>query len=767
MMSHDVTLTRRDFVKVGGALFVTISVPGAFSGSTAEAAETTLDPTKLASWLEIHDDGTIIGRTGRTEVGTSVSAYYAQIIAEELHVQPSTVTMVLGHTDETPEGGLSANFLFGARNLRKVAAYTYQALLGLAATRLNLPASNLTVADGVVSGGGPTVSYPDLVRGQQLDLQIPVQGGLAMIDPASPIGIGNLIGISVAGDPPTKPIAEYSVVGASFPRPGIRDIVMGKPVYGCDVMVPGMLHARMVRPAALGATLVEAGELDAARFPTAKVVTRGNLVAVVSPSEWEALQAARAVASRTRWTEWSGLPGGDDLTATLRAQTWTPVGQRGDADEADAGLTNAAKVLSATYEQPYVRHAPMGAFVATADVRDDGTVTVWSQSSQSQGARAQIAHTLGVPVENVVIRWTQGPGQYGRTTNGGDGAMADAAILSQMLGTPVRVQWTMQEDLEWSSVSPAWFADVKVGLDADGNIVAFRSDWYSPHENDVRMLGAVLAGLPHVTPRAGSQFSAVQTVWPYDKVPGVFEQAFFCENLAMETASGGLRGNIMRTPWQRQQNAALEGIITEAAAAVGADPIEFRIRHTTNDALIGILRSTAEAAGWQSRSSPNPSARRTGTEPVTGRGVGVVIRSGSPWVAVVEVEVVPATGTVRVTRCTVGVDVGKVMNPRHLKSMLEGGAVMGIGEALFEEVTFDASKVTSTDWRRYRIPQMAEVPEIKTVFTSRDDRGINGGGEAANAVTPTAITAAFFDATGVMPRRIPLKPAYVRSLLEA
>ena len=220
-------------------------------------------------------------------------------------------------------------------------------------------------------------------------------------------------------------------------------------------------------------------------------------------------------------------------------------------------------------------------------------------------------------------------------------------------------------------------------------------------------------------------------------------------------------------PWQRQQNTALEGIITEAAAAAGADPIEFRIRHTTNEALIGILRSTAEAAGWQSRSSPNPSARRTGTEPVTGRGVGVVIRSGSPWVAVVEVEVVPATGTVRVTRCTVGVDVGKVMNPRHLKSMLEGGAVMGIGEALFEEVTFDASKVTSTDWRQYRIPQMAEVPEIKTVFTSRDDRGINGGGEAANAVTPTAITAAFFDATGVMPRRIPLRPAYVKSLLEA
>ena len=765
MTINEFTLTRRDFVQAGGALFVTLTMPKAFPGSTLEAAETTLDPTKLASWLEIRDDGTIVARTGRTETGTSASAFYAQVIAEELYVRPSSITMILGHTDETPEGGYSAGFLSGAGNLRKVAAYTYQALLGLAATRLNVPATSLSVTDGVVSGGGKTVSYSDLVKGQQFDLQVPVQGVLANIDPETPIGLGNLGGITITGDPPTKPVSQYSVVGTSFPRPGIRDIVLGKPVYGGDVAVEGMLHARMVRPATLGSTLVEAGGLDTSRFPTAQVVTKGNLVAVVSPNEWEALQGARAVASSTRWTEWSGLPDSDTLTDALREMDWNQVGSRGDIAKADAGLGRAVKVLSATYEQPYVRHAPMGAFVATADVRD-GTVTVWSQSSQSQGSRAQIAHMLGVPVENVVVRWTQGPGQYGRTTYGGDGALADAAILSQVLGKPVRVQWTMQEDLAWSSVSPAWFADVKVGLDADGNMVAFRSDWYSPHENDARMLGAILAGMPSITPTAGTLYLAISTVWPYDRIPGVFEQAFFTENLGVETASGGLRGNIMRTPLQRQQNTALEGIITEAAAEAGADPVEFRLRHTTDEAFMGILRATAEAAGWQTRPSPSPSARRVGTEPVTGRGVGVVIRSGAPWVAVVEVEVVPATGAVRVTKCTVGVDVGKVMNPPHLKSMLEGGAVMGIGEALFEEVTFDASKVTSTDWRRYRIPHMAEVPEIKTVFTTRDDRGINGGGEAANAVTPTAITAAFFDATGVMPRRIPLTPAYVKSLLE-
>lgn len=182
---------------------------------------------------------------------------------------------------------------------------------------------------------------------------------------------------------------------------------------------------------------------------------------------------------------------------------------------------------------------------------------------------------------------------------------------------------------------------------------------------------------------------------------------------------------------------------------------------------MGVLNAVAEAHGWKSRPSPNPNARRTGSTPVTGRGVGAIERSGGIWAAIADVEVTPSTGAVKLTALTVGVDVGKLMNPRHLRSMMQGGAVMGVGEALFEEVTFDTGKVTSDDWRKYRIPRMADIPEIKTVFTSRNDRGINGGGEAANASAPAAIMAAFFDATGVMPRRIPLTPAYVKSLLQA
>ncbi len=762
------TLTRRDFVKVGGVLVVSASIPApAKAAAGADAATHTLDASKLASWLELHADGSIVARTGKTETGTASTAFYAQAVAEELDVDPMKVSVIGGHTDETPDGGYSAGFLGGVNNLKKVAAYTRQALLGLAAERLKVPVASLTVANGVVSGGGKSVSYADLVKGQQLSLAIPVTGRLARIDPKDPIGITDLMGIIVTGEPPMKPTEKYKAVGLSHPRPTVADIVMGKPVYSGDVKVPGMLHARMVRPATLGSTLIAAGKIDKAKFPTAEVVVQKNLVAVVSPNEWEAVSAARAVAAVTKWTEWSGLPGSGNLTSNLRSQKFEDVGRRGDLGKADAALGKAARTVAATFEQPYVRHAPMGAFVATADVKADGAITLWSQSSQAQGARAHIAHIMSVPVEKVVIRWAQGPGQYGRTTYGGDGAMADAAILSKLVGKPVRVQWTLTEDLAWSSTSPGWVADVKIGLDAKNNMVAFKSDWYSPHENDARMIGAVLAGMPEISPKTKPFYPAISTVWAYDKVPAVVESAFGVPNLAHDSANGGLRGNIMRTPWQRQQNFALEAAVEQAASVAKADPIEYRVRHTTDKRLIEILNETSQAAGWKSRPSPSPEARKAGTTPVRGRGVGVVIRSGAQWVGIAEVEVTPDTGVVKVLSFTTGVDVGKVMNPRHLKSNMEGGTVMGLGEALFEEVTFDQSKVTSTDWTKYRIPSMGDAPLVKTVFTSRDGRGINGGGEAANTVSANAVAAAFFDATGVQPKRIPLTPAYVKSILMA
>ncbi|MGB9431135.1 MAG: molybdopterin cofactor-binding domain-containing protein [Candidatus Acidiferrum sp.] len=757
------TITRRSFVKIGGALFVSALLPPGISTLAAETGAAP-DPTLLGSWLEIRSDNTIVARTGRTETGTGMSGYYAQAIAEELNVRPETISLILGDTDKTPDGGYSAGVLSGMSNLRKVAAYTHQALLGLAATQLGIPVSGLGVVDGVVSGGGKSISYGQLVEGQHLDLKIPVEGKLPQIDSTEWMGVAGLEGITVTGNPPMKAMNQFKVMGTSYPVPSISDKVTGKTKWSCDVALPGMLHARIVRPATLGSTLISAGEIDKKQFPAAEIVKRGNLVAVVSPDEWEAVSAARAVELSTRWTEWAGLPGSENLTKTLREQKWgAPSESRGKADDVKTALARAAKTISSTYEQPYVRHAPIGPFVAVADVRSDGSVTVWTHSAQSQGLRTRIAHMLGVPVDKVVVRWLEHSGQYGRTTFGGDGAEADAVLLSQLTGKPVRVQWTLQEDLAWSTASPGWISDIKAGLDSNGQVTAIQSAFYSPHESDARLLGAILSGTPTTTSKPGMW---IATEWPYEKIQSRLEEAYGMPNIGGDSAYGGLRGNIMRTPGQRQQNFALEGLINEAAAAAKADPIQFRIEHTSEQRLIDILNATAKSAGWESRPSPHRGARKTGSGAVRGRGMCIMLRENAYWVGIAEVEVTPVPGAVKVTKFTIGVDPGKVINPRQLDRCMKSGVVMGLSEALKEEVTFDKSNVTSTNWSRYKILTMEEMPEIKVVQISRDDRGFGGGSEGANAVVPPAVAAAIFDATGVHPRRIPLTPEYVQRLLK-
>jgi len=560
-----------------------------------------------------------------------------------------------------------------------------------------------------------------------------------------------------------KPVSEFKVIGKSYPVPGISDKVTGKTQWSCDVTLAGMLHARMVRPATLGSTLVSAGNADKKQFPTAEVVKKGNLVAVVSPNEWEAISAARAVAAGTKWTHWAGLPGSENLTKVLREYNWgAPAESKGEADKVKAALASADKTISATYEQPYVRHAPIGPFVAVADVRGDGSTTVWTHSAQSQGLRARIAFVLGVPVEKVVVRWLEHAGQYGRTTLGGDGAEGDAVILSQLTGKPVRVQWTMPEDMAWSTVSPGWVSDIKAGFDANGHLTALHSAFYSPHQFDPRPLGALLAGMPCSTSKPGNW---IATEWHYEKIQRL-EEVYGMANLAAESASGGLRGNIMRTPGQRQQNFALEGLINEAAAAAKADPVQFRIDHTTDQRLVDILSATAKAAGWETRPSPHRGARKSGSNATIGRGVCIMVRSNAYWAGIAEVAVTPASGAVQVTKFTIGAECGKVINPRQLDRCMKSGVVMGLSEALREEVTFDKEKVTSTNWSRYKILTMEEMPEIKVVQISRDDKGFGGGSEAANAIVPPAVAAAIFDATGVQPRRIPLTPAYVSTLLK-
>ena len=770
------TLTRRQFVKTGGALVVGFSLVGTeiLKADTPKSAamKNSLDPSLPSSWIEIHPDNTILIRTGKNDFGQGTTfTAYRQIVADEMSVPFEAITTVVqGSTDATPDGSGAFDFLGrGDPNIRKAAAYTYQALLDLAAERLDVAKGKLTVKDGIVSGGGKSISYGDLVKGQQLKLTIPVAGDLTSI-----------MGLRITGNPPMKPVSEYKVIGKSFQNSVIVSKVQAKETWATDVRLPGMLHARVVHPKTLGSTLVSAGQVDKGKFPNSQVIVKGNLVGVVAPTEWEAIQAAQQVASGTKWTEWKGLPGNAKLYEYLKNDAdWTtaPVQKgNGNKGDADAVLASAHKKLSATYQFPYMKHAPIGPTMAVADVKTDGTVHIYTHNQNPQELRGEIAMMLGTTADHVIVHAYPGPGHYGRSNGGNAGAEDEAVLLSQALGKPVRVQWTRADDMQWSTQAAAAFSEIQLAVDEKGKMAAYQVDHFMPPMQDDRPIGAVLAGLPTMpAPKADndritSTINGVSDPWVYAQVPNVTERGHGTFQVGQKASplAVGLRDHSMRTPVQFQQNYPRELAVSEAAALAGVDAIQFRIDNATEERAIGVLKAAREASRWDTRPSPRPDAVATGSKPVHGRGVSLMYRNLTYWACVCRVVVTPDTGAIKVEECTMAVDPGIVINPAQLKRQVEGGVVMGVSNALLEEVMFDESGITQDDWISYPILNMSDIPEIKVVLINNPKVGTYGGGsEAPNALVASAIAASLHDATGKVLRRIPLKPAYVQALLKA
>jgi len=770
------TLSRRQFVKSGGALFVGFGLVGRnmfdVPAAAAAGSKNSLDAALASSWFEIHADNTMVLRTGKVDFGqTTAHTAYKQIVAEELNVPFEAITsVVMGDTDRTPDGGFSAGFLeYGGANIRKAAAYTYQALLDLAATKLGVAKSSLTVQDGVVSGGGRKISYGELVKGQELNLTIPVTGDLT-----------SMFGLTVTGNPPMKPTSEYRIIGQSYKNSVTPSKVSARETWVTDVRLPGMLHGRVVHPKTLGSTLVKVGDLNKSRYPNAQLIVKGNLVGVVAPAEWEAIGAAQQVAADTQWSDWKGLPASTDLHRWMREEAdWkTTPPAKGDKNKGDAASARhtAAKSLTATYELPFMKHAPIGPTIAVGDARADGSFYIHTHNQNPQALRGQIALMLGTPVDKVVVRIYSGPGHYGRSNGGNAGAEDEAILLSQAVKKPVRVQWMRPEDLQWSTSSPPAVSNIRIGWDASGRITAYEADHYMPAMQDDRLVGALLAKLPtppapDVTVPAGSISSTVNGIsdpWIYERVPNVAETGYGTFQIGQKASplGIGLRDHSMRTPGQLQQNFPRELAISEAAAQAGTDAIEFRLRQTDDARLRGVLTAVRDASGWQTRTSPSPRAAANGGTAVQGQGVSAMLRSGTYWACVCHVSVTPSTGKVKVDKYTIAVDPGIVVNPLQLKRTIEGGALMGLSHALYEEMTFDQSAITSRDWLSYPILTMDDVPEIKVVILPHPEVGAYGGGsEAANALAVSAIAAAFYDATGKTARRLPLKAAYVQSVL--
>ncbi|HZO98567.1 MAG TPA: molybdopterin cofactor-binding domain-containing protein [Gaiellaceae bacterium] len=753
---HERGLSRKTFLKGGGALIVGFSLGGALAARRAGARPAAaaagspypvIDLGQLDSWLAIHPDGTVTVFTGHVDIGTGSETGFIQVVADELGVPFESITIVMGHTDRTPLQGKStaSNAMASAvQPVQVAAANAYQALLGMASARLGVPVSGLTVADGVVSGGGKSVSYGDLIGGRRFNISIPVSSPPGSSDPLQTNnGSTGALAVTV----PLKDPSQYRYRGKSIPRVDFPAKVAGTWTYVHNVKVPGMLHGRVVPPPNVGARLVSVDGFGGHRVPgLVKVVAKGDFLGVVAETEWAAIEAASTL--KATWSGGGGLPAYRDVyAATVASRTVQDVVERSTGN-AGAVLAGAARTLSATYNTPFNTHGLIGPSCAIADVAPNGNVTVFSGTQWPDGTRSDVAYLLGVPKDNVRVIWFEPSGAYGRL--GTDDAAGDAALLSQAVGKPVRVQWMRGDEHGVAPYNSAAVIAIRAALDSSGRISAMSyENWTASHSaSEVgNMLAARSVGRAREHPRLSGAASV-----PGYSIPNLQVVSHYKEEM--------LRGIYMRSVGGIQNTFARESFMDELAHAAGADPIDFRLNHMTDPRAIAVLQAAAKRFGWDYRTSPKPG--NAGTV-VSGRGIS----SSGRMTTIVEVSVNKKTGSVTATRAVAAFDVGRVVHPDALAAQIEGGTIMGISRALKEEVRFDTSgRVTTRDWVTYPILRFREIPEVETVIVDTPNPAA-GAGEPPNETPAGAVGNAIYDATGVRIRTLPFTPSRVRAELKA
>jgi CO/xanthine dehydrogenase Mo-binding subunit len=754
--------SRKTFLKGGGALVVGLSLGSAGLASVADAAGPfpMVDPAQLDTWLSIDSKGMVTVRSGRVDQGQGKQTAYAQIVAEELDVRFDAVKVILGDTGVTPDQGNSTStdgIRSGARPLRNAAAQARDALIGLAAANLGVAKASLTVSDGVVSGGGRTVTYGELIGNRRFNITMTVTGTERPTD---------LRGLNVTPTVPVKDPSAYRVVGQSIPRVDIPAKVAGSYPYTQNIVVPGMLHARMVLPPHVGAYPRMVPQLLSARFRSkapagAQLFVRGNFVAVVADEEWNAIQAAKLVDAK--WAMDEKMPNLGNYYAALRQQKnneFTPtdtVTTRGDVDAAFAAP--GAKTLTARYDFPQQIHGLIGPSVAVASFnKDSGSLLIWAGSQNLVRTRADTAEMLGLSLESVRVLYTEQSSLFGR--GGVDDVGPAAALLSKELGRPVRVQWMRQDEQAWGPQQPGRTHDLRGAVDGSGHIVAWQEEsWGIRARWDE---GWPLPWLLLGTARPVDALSNAATGAPAYVVPNLRSVSHTVDPLT--------RPMYMRTVGGTQTRFIHESFVDELAAAASEDPIEFRVKHLdltnpVNQRALAVLREVQRRSGWQGRPSPAPGA--TSGTIVRGRGFSLSPSASCCIANVAEVEVNRKTGVVSVSKLWAVAELGTIVNPDGVHNQFQGGSIMGISRALKETARLSKNSVTSVDWVTYPILRFKDVPPLDlTVLPTPASIPAGGIGEPSSIAVPAAIGNAFFDATGVRMRSLPLTPGRVRAALK-
>ncbi len=724
-------MNRRSFIASSGALVVSFSLlPRVAAAQAGKLPGSLSQEPMLDAWIRIAADGRITVFTGKAELGQGIKTALIQVAAEELVVDPARIELVTADTARTPDEQYTA----GSQSMQEsgtailhAAAQTRAVLTGLAAKRLGVPAERLSVRDGAVNG----VAYGELVAGEALHVRAQPQSPLR--DPAG-----------------------RTVMGKPLPRVDIPAKLTGQTIYVQDLRLPGMVHARVLRPPSYGARLRALDTAQAARMPgVLKVMRDGSFVALVAEGEFQAISAVRALAKAAQWDEHATLPESKEIYQKIRT-----LPSQDSVIHENGKSGSGAAMLEAEYLRPYQMHASIGPSCAVALYRDEA-LTVWTHSQGVYPLRAALAEMTGMPGERIRCIHMEGAGCYGH--NAADDAAADAALVARAVpGRPVRVQWMREDEHGWEPYGPAMVSRARGRVSAEGTVEDFQYElWSNTHSTRPGPAGYLASAWQVQKPFAPPPPRAIpQPAGGGDRnaIPLYkFAASRVVHHFVTEMP---LRVSALRALGAYMNIFSIESFMDELAAAARADPVEFRLRHLQDPRAQAVVRTAAERFGWQDWKK----------QPGRGRGFGFArYKNLAAYTAVAcEVEVDRDSGRVRVGRVVAANDSGDIVNPDGIVNQIEGGIVQSTSWTLHEAVAFDRTRITSRDWGGYPILRFPDLPEsIEVHLVNRPGQPFLGTGEAAQGPTAGALGNAIAHATGTRVRELPITAARLRQVLGA
>jgi len=679
---------------------------------------------RLSQWLRVNSDGTVSVFSGKVELGQGILTALAQIAADELGIAPERIRMVAADTAVSPDEGVTSGSLSiqdSGTALRRACAQARGLLLERAAQRLGATPEELRVEDGSVRAGSRSTSFWECADESLFDCEI---------DLATPL----------------RAPRDYRVVGRTAARLDLPDKFAGRPRFIQDLNLPRMLHGRVVRPPHGFARLASLDEAKARSMPgVIDVVRDGSFVGVIAEREEIAIAAQRALREAARWDELPPLP--QDIHAWLKqhAAEHGVISEKADA----AAKAHAHRIVEASYSKPFISHASIGPSCAIAQWQG-GTLAVWSHSQGIFNLRRDLAMTLGVREDAIVVRHAEGAGCYGH--NGADDVALDATLLARAAnGRPVQVQWMRDDEFAWAPFGPAMALELQAALDAEGNIVEWRHElWSNGHSqrpgrsDSPTLVAAWHLSKPFQRPAAINMplpaGAADRNAIPIYEFPNRRVVNHYVRDMPVRTSalrSLGAYANVF----------AIESFMDELAAAAAIDPVSFRLRHLKDPRGVAVIETAATRAGWGDWKAAE------------GRGHGIGFAKyknlGAYCAVIAEVE---AEQEVRVTRLVIAVDVGLTINPDGVMNQIEGGAIQSTSWTLKEQVKLGTYGIASLGWEDYPILKFSEVPRVEVHLIDRPDLPAVGAGEAAQGPTAAAIANAVDHALGVRVRDLPLTP---------